>query len=247
MAFAYGASMPTHDLFQLLDLLDIVAALTILVLWQGFDVVAEHPPKTYPSTTILMARYRRAWLREFVTRDPRIFDAQLISNLRQGASFYASACMIAVGGAVALIGNADLLSGVAEDLTLESAPTIVWEIKLIFMLIFAVNAFLKFVWSHRLFGYCAVLMAAVPNDIDHPLAYPRAAKAAEINITAARSYTRGLRAIYFGIASAAWLINAEALLFAALFTTLVVIRREFASQSRAVLLSDTDDVANTDT
>ncbi|MCH2096398.1 MAG: DUF599 domain-containing protein [Rhodobacteraceae bacterium] len=239
--------MQTHDLFYLLDTLDIVAAVTILVLWQGFDILAEHPPNRYPSTTILMARYRRAWMCEFVTRDPRIFDAQVMSSLRQGASFFASACMIAVGGAVALIGNADLLSGVAQDLTLESAPTIVWEIKLMFMSIFAINAFLKFVWSHRLFGYCAVLMAAVPNDISNPIANPRAAKAAEINITAARSYTRGLRAIYFGIASAAWLINAEFLLAAALFTTLVVIRREFASESRAVLLSDTDDDVNTDT
>lgn len=170
-----------------------------------------------------------------------------MSNLRSGAAFFASATMIAIGGGLALIGNADLLRGVARDLTLEAPPVIVWEIKLIFTLIFVVNAFLKFVWSHRLFGYCAILMAAVPNNIDDPAAYHRADKAGEINIAAGRSYNRGLRGVYFGIASTAWLLSAGALLLAVAFTFLVVIRREFASQSRAVLLTDTDDVPNTDT
>jgi uncharacterized membrane protein len=29
---------------------------------------------------------------------------------------------------------------------------------------FLANALLKFIWAHRLFGYCSILMAAVPND-----------------------------------------------------------------------------------
>jgi uncharacterized membrane protein len=105
------------------------------------------------------------------------------------------------------------------------------------MLLFAVNAFLKFVWSHRLFGYCSVLMAAVPNDLDDPNVYVRASQAGEINITAARGYNRGLRSVYFGIASVAWLLGAVPLLMATVFTVAVILRREFASESRAVLLS----------
>ncbi|MFZ5963155.1 DUF599 domain-containing protein [Thalassococcus sp. BH17M4-6] len=226
-------------------LVDQIGLGLLFASWILCSLVIEHPPLRWPSVSKLMSAYRREWMRQFVTRDPRIFDSQIIGNLRQGTAFFASASMIAIGGGLALIGNADLLRGVAADLTLGTVPTIVWEIKLLLMLVFAANAFLKFVWAHRLFGYCAVLMAAVPNDAKHPMAHIRADKAGELNIAAARAYNRGLRSVYFGIASAAWLLGALPLVIAVLFTLLVVLRREFASLSRRVLLDRSDDIFDT--
>jgi uncharacterized membrane protein len=194
-----------------------------------------------------MAEYRRDWMRMMVTRQTRMFDAQVLSTLRQGASFFASATMIAIGGGLALIGNAERLQGVASDLIMTSDPIFVWEVKLLVTLIFLANAFLKFVWSHRLFGYCAVLIAAVPNEADDPYAQPRAAKAAEVNIAAARSFNRGLRSVYFALASAAWILGAWPFVTATLITLGVLWRREFASQSRAVLIAETDGIRHTQT
>jgi uncharacterized membrane protein len=221
---------------------DLIAIFAIFAAWVLSGLLIEHPPKSRPSVSSLMAEYRREWMKHYVTRQPRIFDAQIVSSLRQGTAFFASASMIAIGGGLALMGNADMLRGVARDLTQSSDPVIVWEIKLMVMLLFAANAFLKFVWSHRLFGYCSVLMAAVPNDPSDPVCYARAAKAGEINVTAARGYNRGLRSVYFGIASAAWLVGPGPLICATLFTLGVVLRREFASNSRAVLLAPTDNM-----
>jgi uncharacterized membrane protein len=218
-------------------MMDFVAVGTLLVVWSLLSLLIENAPKRCPSTSQIMAGYRREWMRQFVTRQPRIFDSQIVSSLRQGTAFFASASMISIGGGLALLGNADRLRGVAQDLTLGADPVLVWEVKIFFMLLFAVNAFLKFVWSHRLFGYCSVLMAAVPNDLDDPNVYVRASQAGEINITAARGYNRGLRSVYFGIASVAWLLGAVPLLMATVFTVAVILRREFASESRAVLLS----------
>lgn len=232
--------MGWDTVFAALTPLDLAAVGVFLVFWLGISHIIEHPPKRRPSTSQLMAEYRRIWMREFVTREPRIFDSQIVASLRQGTAFFASASMIAIGGGLALLGNADQLRGVAQDLTASADPVVVWELKLILMLIMAANAFLKFVWSHRLFGYCSVLMAAVPNDATDPVAMPRAMKAAEVNITAARAYNRGLRAVYFGIASAAWLGGAIPLLLATVFTVAVIIRREFASVSREVLLDTSD-------
>lgn len=222
-------------LFSTLDYSAVVCILAASVLI-GWHI--EHPPRKRPSVSLLMSGFRREWMHEMVTRQPRIFDATLIGNMRQGAAFFASGTMVAIGGSLALIGNSEQIAGVAQDFALESAPDFVWEIKLVIMLLFATSAFLKFVWSHRLFGYCAVLMAATPNDVDQSRAYVRASQAAEISITAARSFNRGLRATYFGLASAAWLFGAYALIGATLFTVAVLWRREFASQSRSVLLGN---------
>ncbi|MEL6465258.1 MAG: DUF599 domain-containing protein [Pseudomonadota bacterium] len=213
------------------------AALTLLVLgWIVIGWRIEHPAAKHPSTSQIMAGYRRAWMQHMITREPRIFDAQIVASLRQGTAFFASTSVIAIGGTLALIGNAEHLTGIANDLILMDTPAFVWEAKMLTVALFLVNAFLKFVWANRLFGYAAVVMAAVPNDVTDPLCTSRAAQAAEINITAARSFNRGLRSVYFALACVAWLAGPLALLAATLFTLAVIWRREFASNSRTILL-----------
>ncbi len=224
------------DRLHMFSALDYAAILLLLLGWAWIGWRIENPPAARPSVSGLMADFRRDWMRQMVMRDPRIFDAQLVANLRQGTAFFASATMIALGGGMALIANPEEVAGLASELTLDDAPRIVWEIKLLVTLLLLASAFLKFVWAHRLFGYCSVLMAAVPNDPGAKLAYPRAGQAAEINITAARSFNRGLRTTYFSLASSAWLLGPEALIAAALFTLAMLYRREFSSQSRGVLL-----------
>lgn len=230
--------MNIQEQIALFSTLDFAAVGLLLCLWGGIGWRIEHPSQKHPSTSMLIASYRKLWMHEMVTRQPRIFDAQILATLRQGTAFFASTCMIALGGTLAVIGNSESLSGVAQDITLVDDPAIVWEIKLLLVAFFLTNAFLKFVWANRLFGYCSVVMAAVPNDVDDPKAYDRARQAGEINITAARSFNRGLRSIYFALASAAWLVGPEALCIAAAITFIVIWRREFASQSRKILIEN---------
>ena len=215
--------------------LDTAAFLLLIMVWLSTGFIAEYPPKWRASVTHLMKDYRRRWMVEFLTREPRIFDISLIDSLRQGTAFFISGSMIAIGGGLALIGNTATLQGLAHDLTLGVGNTQL-RIKLIVVVAMMANALLKFVWSHRLFGYAAIMMAAVPNDHTHPMARPRANQAAEIIITAARSFNRGLNSVYFALSGLAWLIGPKALIFATIMTAAVLIRREFASQSRAVMM-----------
>src|SRR6056297_4307252 len=157
---------------------DLAAFLALVGAWAGVTLLIEHAPRRFPSTSNLMAQYRREWMVQFVDRDPRIFDSQIIGQLRQGTSFFASATLIAIGGALALLGDLERVIGLAGELSAGQRPIIVWEVKILLIVLFLVNAFLKFVWSNRLFGYCAVLMGALPNDAGHPAALVRARKAA---------------------------------------------------------------------
>lgn len=228
--------MPLVDHMSLLSLRDWIAVGLIVSTWFIIGWLIEHPGAKRPSVTILMSERRRDWMKVFVTRDPRIFDSQILGGLRQGTAFFASTCLLAVGGVLALAGNTEPLRGVAAEVTDMAVPVLIFQLKLALVALFLTNAFLKFVWSNRIFGYCAVMMAAVPNDPDDPIAYHRAAQAAELNIRAAINFNRGLRAMYFALGALAWLLGPIALMIATAVVVWIVWSREFASTPRSILL-----------
>jgi len=221
-----------------LGVIDLVALGLIVGLWILLGWLIEHPSARRPSVTVLVAQRRRDWMKVFVTRDPRIFDSQILASLRQGTSFFASTSLLAIGGVLALIGNTDPLRGVAAEVMLAETPTLVWQVKLGLVTLFLVTAFLKFVWSNRVFGYCSVLMAAVPQDPNDPTAYPLAAQAGELNVRAAMNFNRGLRAMYFALGALAWLIGAWAMILATIIVGWTIWSREFASIPRRILLGE---------
>jgi len=230
--------MDITSLPRLLTALDVAAVAALFVTWAGITVMIERGLGKRPSVSTLMAEYRREWMRQSVTRDPKVYDALIITSLRQSTAFFASTAVFVLGGLLAMIANIERVSEVASDITLEQTPPIVWEAKLAVVVFLVTNAFLKFVWSHRVFGYCSVLMAAVPNDPDDPVAPVRVDQATELNISAARAFNRGLRSVYFALGSLAWLLGPLPLLGAVAVTATVLWRREFNSASRAALMRD---------
>ncbi|WP_341369038.1 DUF599 domain-containing protein [Yoonia sp. BS5-3] len=226
------------DQIALLSPVDWGAAGLIILSCFVIGWMIEHPGAKRPSVTILMSEQRREWMKVFVTRDPRIYDSQILTSLRQGTAFFASTSLLAIGGVLALVGNTEPLRGVAAEVSTIPVPVLIWQLKLGLVALFLTNAFLKFVWANRVFGYCAVMMSAVPNDPEDPAAYPRAAQAAELNIRAAMNFNRGLRSMYFALGALAWLIGAFALMIATFLVLWLVWSREFASIPRSILLKE---------
>lgn len=222
------------DRLALFSPLDAVAVGLLLAGWKAIGVAIERECAARASVAALMMIRRREWMRQMITRQPRLFDAAILSTLRQGTTFFASTLVIAIGGVLALIGNAERLAGVAGELG-ASAPVVVYEMKLGLVAILLTDSFLKFVWSNRLFGYCAVLMAAVPNDPGAPDAPFRADQAAELNIRAAWNFNRGLRGTYVSLAALAWLAGPVPLLAAAAAVLWTMWSREFRSLTRDIL------------
>ena len=227
--------MEMTEHLSLMAPLDWIAAGAMIGLWVILGWAIEHPPASRPSVTMLMSQRRRDWMQVFVLREPRIFDSQILASLRQGTSFFASTCIFAIGGVLALIKNTDPLRGVALDAGTSISPALFIQLKLALVALFLTNAFLKFVWANRVFGYCAVMMAAVPNDPTDPQTQPRATQAGELNIRAAMNFNRGLRAMYFALGALAWLLGPIALLVATCIVGWVVGSREFASVPRDIL------------
>lgn len=196
----------------------------------------SHPER--PSLSRLMAEHRARWMAEMAVRDVRIYDSTLLAVQHSGAAFLASASLIVVGGVAALIGQTDQLLSVAVDLTGDARPDpAVWELKLLFLLLLMTVAFLSFVWSVRLFGYCAILLGATPQNGDHAVRMRAGERAARMNTRAGRSFNRGLRMIYFAFAAIAWLLGPIPFLLATLATVGMIYRREFLSETRIDLLA----------
>ncbi|MCK5502044.1 MAG: DUF599 domain-containing protein, partial [Tritonibacter mobilis] len=89
---------------------DFISLACYILGWGRIGWRIENPSKSRPSVSLLMADFRREWMKEMVTRSPRIFDSQVISSLRQATAFFASATMLALGAGLALIGNTEQLA-----------------------------------------------------------------------------------------------------------------------------------------
>lgn len=225
---------PLDILLSTLGLADFAGLAVLILAWAGMGWVTEHPPGGRHTVTTMMAGVRREWMREFVLRDNRIFDAQIIASLRQGTAFFASTSILAVGGVLALIGNVQPLTGLAAEIGRET-PALLWQLRLLPAALLLTHAFLKFVWANRVFGYASVTMGAVPSDPRDPRAMRRAMQAAELIIRAAINFSRGLRSMYFALASLAWLAGAVTLMLAAVLVAGFLALREFTSVPHDIL------------
>lgn len=215
--------------------LDLVAVTVFFGASLTMTALIERRQARRPSVAVLMQRYRRDWMQAFAERENRIFDAALLTTLRAGAAFFASTCLIAIGGTAALLGQTERVLMLARDLGADpsTAARSIWEAKLLVVLVLLVNAFLKFVWSHRLFGYVAVVMGAMPGPgTANEMAVERASR---LQDSAGRSFNRGLRTVYFTLAALAWFLGPLALILASLATAAMLYRREFLSASRRAL------------
>ncbi len=215
--------------------LDAAAVLFLLLAWQVCGWLIENPPAWRPSVTALMRAYRREWMQQVVSRDPRVFDASIMASLRESTAFFASTTMIALGGGVALIGNVEWLRNLVGQFDVGRGAVEAWDVKIMLALVLVARAFLSFVWSNRLHGYCAIVMAAIPNDRNDSRCALRVRQAAELNIAAARHFGAGLRTVYFSLGALGWLIGAWWLLATTLVAIWWVMMREFASLSRQIM------------
>jgi len=212
--------------------------LWLILCWIGIGWWVERGPQAERGAGHLMTRRRMEWMREMARRDPRILDGNLLTGLQNGASFFASAALIGLGGVLAMLGQAGQMAEVAHALPL-SGPVSPdgLRLRLIAPLGFIAYTFFKFAWAQRLFGYCGVLIGATPEwDAEREAEIIAAAdRAGRVNALAARSFNRALRSLYFTVASLAWLVGPVALFLAATAVAWMIHRREFLSESREAI------------
>ncbi len=220
--------------------LDALALAWFLIAWIGYTAFAERRRGTPRSLLTAMDTFRLIWMERMHERDLRIVDTQIVGNLLNIVTFFASTSLIVVGGLIAVFGALDQAIAVLSDVpfAVETSRTM-WKAKLLVLLTIFVYAFFKYTWSLRQFNYCSILIgAAPPVDADPDSKMRHARRIAEVSSHASTHFNRGLRAYYFGLAVLTWFLHPLLFMAVSAFVTLVLYRREFHSRTLDALLGD---------
>lgn len=222
-----------------LQILDYIALWFFLIAWFGFEYITDYSPLSRISLGGLMSEQRREWMLVMADRELRIVDTSIMAGLLQGTAFFASASILAIGGCFALLGSTDVVLQIYSDLPIgDELNRGLWEFKILGLAVIFVFNFFKFGWAFRLFNYSSILIGAVPNihNSTQEERHKKAIKAAEMNMIAGRHFTSGLRGIFLALGYLGWFIGPIIFICTTIFVMAVLIRRQYYSRSRALLL-----------
>lgn len=213
---------------------DVLAPAFFLFCWVGYAVAADGRIGGRSSLMSRIHEYRRLWMRRMLVRDNRIQDLQVLLVLTQSNAFFASSTVLVIGGCLAVLGAREEAMAVLNEIPfVPHVPPLVWQMKVILLVVVFGYAFFKFTWSLRQFNYVAIMIGAAPPPVAEPdaeeLRY--AENAALIASRAAEHFNKALRTFYYGLAALGWFLQPWLLIVLSAVVTLVVYRREFHSAS----------------
>lgn len=212
--------------------LDLLAFLVFFGAWMAYHLFVEVFGSRGRSLNAIMDEWRLAWLENMASRENRMLDAIISQALLNGTAFFASTSVLAVGGALALLGASDQAISIFNDLPFGiHTSRQVYECKVFGLVLILIYAFFKFAWAYRLFSYCAILIGAVPQAGSGIDPAPAVGRASRMNIAAAMHFNRGLRTFFFALAYLGWFISPTVLMLAAACVIVVLTHRQFASSS----------------
>ncbi|HSI42612.1 MAG TPA: DUF599 family protein [Xanthobacteraceae bacterium] len=218
--------------------LDYVGLLAFVSSWIAYHYLMEGGWSHKRTLNRRMDEYRLIWMQRMIRRDNRIVDSQIIAALSNGTAFFASTSLLGIGASLAILQSTETVMAIFDDLPLSAAPNKAsWELKTFGLAVMFAYAFFKFSWAYRLFNYTIILLGSAPPsaECDTPAAQAHAARTARMATLSGRHFNRGQRAFFFAIGYLGWYVNAWVLMIATLAIFLVMVNRQFGTDSHWVL------------
>jgi len=227
----------------LLPWFDVAAVIVFFAGWIGYAWFARHRAATFPSILATTNRIRRQWMLQTTYRDVRVVDGVVVQNLSTSPSFFASTTILIIGGLLATLGTTERANELVREFPFAARTSVlVFDLKVVLLLVIYVYAFFRFTWSMRQYTFGALLVASAPEarqfDAQADGQAQReafAAKAGRVVGMAAETFNDGLRAYYFAFAALGWFFSPLAFMLATSGVVYVLYQREFHSDVLAVL------------
>jgi uncharacterized membrane protein len=231
------------NILSILSLFDWLALALFAVAWAGYAGYARRANASASSLLQVTNRYRFEWLKQATARDPRMIDAVITQTLSTTPSFFCSTTILVIGGLLAVLGTSDKAAELVRDIPFVARTSaLIFDVKLMTLVVIFVYAFFRFSWSMRQYTFVALVIGGMPapeaflNDEPGREAY--AARAARLVALAVESFNDGLRAYYFAFAVVGWFVSPLVFCVATAAVIGILYRREFKSDVLAVLQTD---------
>lgn len=227
-------------IFQLLPWADWLALGFFLSVWVGYAMFAKQWGQGQRSILALTNQYRRLWMLQATTRDPRMLDGIITQTLSATPAFFCSTTILILGGLFALLGTTDKAAELVREIPFaEQTPMLVFEFKILVLVVIFVYAFFRFSWSMRQYTFVALLIGAMPPADTfaqgQASSESHADRAATMTGLAAETFNSGLRAYYFSFAAMGWFFSPWMFVLATLMVAGILYSREFRSEVLALL------------
>jgi uncharacterized membrane protein len=214
--------------------------------WIGYVHTAQYLAKSRNALSGALHNYRYEWMLKVITRDNRVADAAIVSNLERNAAFFASTSIIILAGLVTALGTVDQLESFLAEADIPFHYELKhWHFKLLIMIGIFAYAFFKFSWCLRQYGFCSVMIGAAPLADDPSVSAGRkeafASSAAKVIDNAGKHFNLGLRGYYFGMAFLTWFISVPLFVAITLLVVAVLYYREFHSSTLKALVRGRSD------
>lgn len=225
--------------FTILPWGDWVALAGFFIAWAGYVWFAKDRARSRPSVLATTNRYRRLWMMQTTYRDVRVIDGVVIQNLSTSPSFFASTTILLIGGVLAALSAGDKASELVRDLPFATRTSVlIFELKLVLLLVVFVYAFFRFTWSMRQYTFGALMIAAAPEAKQFEALGPEAEekrkafadKAGRVVGMAAETFNDGLRAYYLALATVGWFFSPLIFGLATAGVIYILYQREFHSE-----------------
>jgi uncharacterized membrane protein len=224
----------------LLPALDWVGLVVFFGGWAGYAWFARQRAATHMSILATTNRIRRQWMEQTTHRDVRVVDGVVIQNLSTSPSFFASTTILIIGGLLAVLGTTDKAHELVREIPFAARTSVlVFDLKIVLMLVIFVYAFFRFTWSMRQYTFGALVLGSMPPPEDFAAGkFERehfADRAGKLLGMAAETFNDGIRAYYFSLAAIAWFFSPLVFAVATALVVGVLYTREFHSQVLQVL------------
>ncbi len=212
--------------------------------WAGYAHFARRKSGAQHSLLAATNQVRRQWMMQTTFREVRVVDGVVIQNLSTSPSFFASTTILIIGGLLAMLGTTEKASELVREIPFAARTSVlVFDLKIVLLLVVFVYVFFRFTWSMRQYTFGALLVAAAPEN-EQLVALGEAGevarqafadRAGRVVGLAAETFNDGLRGYYFAFAAIGWFFSPLVFAIATAGVIYILYQREFRSDVLEVL------------
>ena len=191
-----------------MPLLDIIVLAIFAACWLLYEPMLKRLGESGGALNTDMTIIRRRWMQEMAVREIALLDGQLLGHAINSASFFASSNLILIAAAAGvLFGGDNALRNVEGLAVLAKTTPLMFQVKLGLVLVALARGLLDFIWSIRQMNYCLAAIGATPMWAPPKVLAEYAEAAGGILNPALSAFNAGVRAYYFALAAAVWLLG----------------------------------------